>query len=38
MGIKIYKDKHISRWADREKLIYVNEIESKTVHKEVGGQ
>ena len=31
MDVKLSKDKNISRWVDRENLIYV--IESKTVHK-----
>ena len=29
MDIKDPKDKHISRWIDREKLIYVNLISKK---------
>ena len=37
MDVKIYKDKHISIWADRENLINVRETESKTVHKDEEG-
>ena len=37
MDVKVSKDKHISRWVNRENLIYVNEIESKTVHKDEEG-
>ena len=37
MDVKVCKDKHISRCVDRENLIYINEIESKTVHKDKEG-
>ena len=37
MEVKVSKDKHISRWVDRENLIYViDEIASKTEHKDEG--
>ena len=32
-GVKVFKDKLISRWVDRENLPILDEIESKTVHK-----
>ena len=31
MGVKFFKYNHINKWVDRENLIYVVEIESKTV-------
>ena len=34
MGIKVSKDKHISRWVDWENLIMLDKIASKTVHKD----
>ena len=35
--VKVSKEKNISRWVDRENLIYVlDEIESKTMHKDKG--
>ena len=37
IDIKVSKEKHISRWADRENLISVDEIESKTVHNDEEG-
>ena len=37
MEVKVSKDKHISRGVDRESLIYVDEIESKAVHKGKAG-
>ena len=30
MDVEVSKDKHLSRWVDRENIIYVDEIESKT--------
>ena len=36
MDVKVSKDKN-SRWVDRENLIKPHEIESKTVHKDEGG-
>ena len=36
MDVKVSKDKNISRWVDRENLIW-NRIESKTVHKDQEG-
>ena len=32
MDVKVSKDKHISRWIDKENLITLDEIESKTKH------
>ena len=37
MDIKVSKDKHISRWVDRENLIYVRWTRIKTVHKDKEG-
>ena len=37
MDVKVSKDKNISRWVDAENLIYLDEIESKTVDKDEGG-
>ena len=37
MDIKVSEDKNISRWVDRENLIYVKWIESKTMHKDKDG-
>ena len=37
MGIKVSKNKHISRWVDQENLSMLDEIESKTVHKDEEG-
>ena len=37
MDTKVSKDKHISRWADRDNLIYFDEIALKTVHKDEDG-
>ena len=35
--VKVSREKNISRWVDRENLIYVlDEIESKTMHKDKG--
>ena len=36
MDVKVYKDKN-SRWVDWENLIYVIEVESKTVQKDEEG-
>ena len=37
--VKVSKDKHISRWVNRENLIMLDEIKSKTEHNnEVGDQ
>ena len=33
MDVKVTKDKCISRWIDQENLVYVDEIEAKTMHK-----
>ena len=37
MEVKVSKDKNISRWVNRENLIMLDEIESKTVHKNKEG-
>ena len=37
MHVKVSKDKHSSRWADLENLIYVDEIASKIVYKDKEG-
>ena len=37
MDIKVSKDKYISRWVDRENLIYIWSNESKTVYKDEEG-
>ena len=33
MDVKVTKDKYISRWIDQENVVYVDEIEAKTMHK-----
>ena len=37
MDIKVSKEKHISRLVNRENLMYVDEIESKTVYNDEEG-
>ena len=37
MDVEVSKDKNISWWVDPENLILVDEIESKTVHKDEEG-
>ena len=37
MDVEVSKNKNISRWVDRENLIYVDETESKTVHNDEEG-
>ena len=34
MDVEVSKDKNISRWVDRENLIMLDKVESKTVHKD----
>ena len=34
MVVEVSKDKNISRWVDRENLIMLDKVESKTVHKD----
>ena len=34
MVVEVCKDKNISRWVDRENLIMLDKVESKTVHKD----
>ena len=37
IDVKVSKVKNISRWVDGENLIMLDEIESKTVHKDNEG-
>ena len=37
MDVKVSQDKHINRWVDRENLFMLDEIASKTVHKDEEG-
>ena len=37
VDIKVSKEKHISRWVNRENLMYEDEIESKTMHNDEEG-
>ena len=36
MNVKVSKDKHMRRWVDQEYLSMLDEIVSKTVHKDKG--
>ena len=36
--IKVSKDKHISRWVDGKNLTMLDELVSKTMHKDEGDQ